>query len=237
MARGHDRATDPRSSRCRAARHRRQQRPRSPVAASTQSHRPLPAVPAGDAHQVPHADLGAAAGHAGRARLRRQRLAPAPPRRRHAPTPGGRGLPAPAHAAWRAGAGRLGPLRSPADRPRTPPLDGLRHGAELLAAHLPALLPRRSRRNGHPRPFRGLRRLRRLRQGRAVRQPQERRAGAPQRRDPLQPRAAGVRRALPLRTASGGRGARQREGSGRTRHTLRSRQFLRRPARTPTWTT
>ena len=44
---------------------------------------------------------------------------------------------------WRTGAGGLGPLRPPPDRPRPAAVDGVRDGAELLAPDLPALLPRR----------------------------------------------------------------------------------------------
>ena len=56
--------------------------------------------------------------------------------------PGGGGLSASAQPARRAGASRLGAFWSPHDRPRAPSLDGLRHGAELLAPDFFALLPR-----------------------------------------------------------------------------------------------
>src|ERR1700744_5946756 len=42
---------------------------------------------------------------------------------------------------------RLGPFRLHDNRPGAPPLDGLRHGAELLAPSLPTLLPRRRMEN------------------------------------------------------------------------------------------
>src|SRR5258708_38967967 len=58
-----------------------------------------------------------------------------------ATTSKGRSLFTSAQSAGRAGPGRLGTLRSSRDRPRTPSVDGLRHGAELFAPHLPALLP------------------------------------------------------------------------------------------------
>ncbi len=51
--------------------------------------------------------------------------------------------------------------------------------------------------------------------GPALRQPEERRAGAARRRDPLPPDAARARGPLPLPAASGGRGAGQREGTRR----------------------
>ena len=54
-----------------------------------------------------------------------------------------RGLSAPQDPSRRAGPGRLGPLRQGEDRSRGAPVDGLRDSSQLLAPHLPALLPRR----------------------------------------------------------------------------------------------
>ena len=65
---------------------------------------------------------------------------------------------------------------------------GLRDGAELLAPHLPALLPQRRDGQLPARPCRGLRGLAGPAPRTLVRQPEERRAGAPGRRHPVQPR-------------------------------------------------
>ena len=208
MARGHHRAAAACAPRCRAARARRQLRAGTHLAAAAQPDRSVPAVPPGHAGQVPHAHRGTTARHGARARLRGRTLALPLAHRRHASTSTRRGLPAPAHAAGRAGAGRLGSLRSSAHRPRPPPADGLRDGAQPLAHGLPALLPGRPDGQLPARPRPGLRRLRRRAPGAAVRQPQERGARAPGRRDPLQPRPAGTGRPLPLRAAPGGGGAR-----------------------------
>jgi hypothetical protein len=150
------------------------------------------------------------------------------PHRRAAPEPASRGLPAPAHAARRAGAGGLGPLRPSAGRPRPANADGLRHGAQPQPHDLPALLPRCAHGQLPARPCRGLRRLQRLPPGRPVRQLEERGARAPGRCDPLQPRTAGAGGPLPLRATPGGSRPRQREGPGRARHPVHPRQLLRR---------
>ena len=80
--------------------------------------------------------------------------------------------------AGRAGTSGLGTLRASRDRSRPPAVDGVRHGAELLAPDLPALLPRRAPGELPARACRGLRGLARLSPGAPVRQSQERRAGA-----------------------------------------------------------
>lgn len=59
--------------------------------------------------------------------------------------------------ALKAGPGRLDPLRHDEDRPHGAPPDGLRSGAELLVAVLPALLARRRHEQLPARPRRGLR--------------------------------------------------------------------------------
>ena len=56
----------------------------------------------------------------------------------------GRGLSAVEDPSRRAGPDRLGPLRQGEDRSRGAPVDGLRDGSQLLATHLPALLPERA---------------------------------------------------------------------------------------------
>src|ERR1700694_4130449 len=99
--------------------------------------------------------------------------------------PGGGGLSTSAQPARRAGASRLGAFWSSRDRPRTPSLDGLRHGAELLAPDFPALLPRCPHGELPARSRRRLHGLERMCACPALRQSQERGAGAPRRRHPL----------------------------------------------------
>ena len=57
------------------------------------------------------------------------------------------------------GAGGLGPLRPPPDRPSAAAVDGVRDGAELLAPDLSALLPGRPNGELPARPCRRLRRV------------------------------------------------------------------------------
>ena len=64
-----------------------------------------------------------------------------------------------------AGAGRLGPFRSYHDRPGAPRVDGLRHGAQLLAPDLPALLSRRPHGELPARPCRRVCRMERRSEG------------------------------------------------------------------------
>jgi hypothetical protein len=91
---------------------------------------------------------------------------------RHRPRPK-RSLSAPAHLAGRTDAGGLGTLRPPRDRPCAPAVDGLRHRPLLVAADLPALLPRRPHGEFPAWPCRGLRCLGRRASGRPLRQSQE----------------------------------------------------------------
>src|SRR5438477_5577041 len=104
--------------------------------------RALSAVHPSDPGEVPDADRQPAVRNGTRTRLPWQRRSLPPPHRLLPPAPGGRGLSTPAQPARRAGASRLGAFWSSRDRPRTPSLDGLCHGAELLAPDFPALLPR-----------------------------------------------------------------------------------------------
>ena len=146
------------------------------------------------------------------------------------PRPDGRGVPAAAHAARRAGAGRLGALRPGHDRhARRRPLMAFVMVLSLLARDLPALLPRtRAWRTSCAATSRRSPPSAACARVAALRQPQERRARARRRRDPLPPDAARARGALPLRAAAGGASARgQREGTRRARDPLRPRLLLR----------
>ena len=200
--------------------------PQDRAAGTSLAGRALSALHPSDPGEVPDADRQPAVRDGVRTRLPRQRRSLPPPHRLSSAAPGGGGLSASAQPARRAGAGRLGAFRSPHDRPRAPSLDGLRHGAELLAPDLSALLPRCPHGELPARSRRRLRGLERMSACPALRQSQERSAGAPRRRHPLSSCPDRLRRTLSLRPASGGGGARQREGPRRARHPLRARQLL-----------
>ena len=108
------------------------------------------------------------------------------------------------------------------------PFDGVRYGAEPLAADLPALLPGRPDGELPARPCRRVHRLGRRAACPALRQSQECRAGTARRCDPVPSDSARLCRPLSLRATPGRSGARQREGPRRARHRLRARRLLRR---------
>ena len=127
------------------------------AAAAALEDRPVSAIHPRDPGEVPDADRQPPARDGARARLSR-RSRPLPPYHRLPPTASvGGGLSASAQPAWRTGSGRLGTFWPCGDRPGTPAADGFRHGAELLAPDLPALLPRRPHGELPARPCRRLR--------------------------------------------------------------------------------
>src|SRR6516225_4522954 len=121
--------------------------------------RAVSAIHPRDAGAISDADGQPAIRHGARAWLpRRSRLLPPS----HCPpstTAASGGLSTPEHPARRTGAGRLGTLRPSHDRLRASAIDGLRHGAELVAPDIPALLPRCPHGKLPARPCRGVRGL------------------------------------------------------------------------------
>src|SRR6202795_1482362 len=110
-------------------------------AATPGADRSLPALHPPDLGKVSNAGRQQAVRNGARARLPRHPPSLPASHRMPATTTKGRSLFPSAPSARRAGRGRLGTLQESRDRPRSPASDGLRHGAELFAPDLSALLP------------------------------------------------------------------------------------------------
>src|SRR6202789_211452 len=113
----------------------------SRTAASCIEDRGVSAVYPPDAGDIPDADGQSAVCHGLRAWLSRQPRPLPPPDCLPPAAAESRGVSTSAHAARRTGTNRLGPFRISRDRPGTTSVDGVRHGAELLASDLPTLFP------------------------------------------------------------------------------------------------
>src|SRR5208283_4190638 len=110
--------------------------------ASAIEDRRVSAVHPPDAGDLPDADRQPPVCHGLRAWLSRQPRSLPPPDRLPPAASKSRGVSTSALPARRTSTSRLGTFRTSRDWPGTPPADGVRHSAELLASDLPALLPR-----------------------------------------------------------------------------------------------
>src|SRR5277367_3973116 len=129
------------------------------TAAAPVPNRRLSALHPPDVGDVPDADGQPPLCDGARARLSRQPRPFPPPDRLPSTTTESRSLSASAQPAWRTSAGGLGPPWPPPDRPSAAAVDGVRHGAELLAPDLSALLLGRPNGELPARPCRRLRRV------------------------------------------------------------------------------
>ncbi len=165
--------------------------------------RSVPALRAGHLGTVPAAVRQSALCHGARARLPGWRGSLPSPAAALPATGAARGLPAPEDPAGGAGPSRLGPFRHRDRRPCHAPADGVRDGAELVAADPAALLYGCPHGQLSARSCGGLPGLGRAAAGAALRQSEKRRAGTSGRRHSVSSHRAGLGRPLSLRAAAG----------------------------------
>src|SRR5208282_5432077 len=156
---GDDRPTVACSPQHRAARVGASRSSQDRAAATAVADRCLSALHPPDVGDVPDPDGQPPLCDGARARLSRQPRPLPPSDRLPSAATEGRSLSASAQPAWRTGAGGLGSLWPPPDRPGAAAVDGVRDGAELLAPDLSALLPERPNGELPARPCRRLRRV------------------------------------------------------------------------------